>query len=113
MKIVFLTKSGHAPTKKFTERLLQENIRTTPGEEIIALAGIAYMDPRVLRAGIRKGKVDHVFVITPLAFPLAAYQLADIFGPALAEHGEALERAKKGQTAWDVAARFIREKKEN
>ena len=111
MKIVFLTKSGHAPTKNFTERLLRENVKAVPGEEITTLAGTAYMDPRVLRAGIRKGEVDHVFVITPLAFPPAAYQLADIFGPALAEYGKALERAKKGQTAWDVAARFIREKK--
>ena len=109
MKIVFLTKTGHAPTKNFAERLLRENIRAVPGEEIATLAGVAYMDPQVLRAGIKIGEVDHVFVITPLSFPPSAYNLADIDGPALDGYGKALEGARIGETAWDVAARFIRD----
>lgn len=54
MKIVFITKSGHAPTKKFAERLISENIKDTPGEEFTTYAGAIYMNPQVLRAGIEK-----------------------------------------------------------
>lgn len=110
MKIVFLTKSGQAPTKNFAERLVRENVRAVPGEDITTLAGAVYMDPRVLCAGIEKGEVDQVFVISLLPFPPSAYELAAISGPALTEYGRALEQAEKGKTTWDVAARFIRKR---
>lgn len=111
MKIVFITQSGHAPTKKFAERLISENVKVAPGEEFTTYAGAIYMNPQVLRAGIEKGEVDRVFVITSLPFPPTAYQLTVIAKPALADYGKALELAKKGESAWDVATRFIRENK--
>lgn len=111
MKIVFITQSGHAPTKKFAERLISENVKVAPGEEFTTYAGAIYMNPQVLRAGIEKGEVDRVFVITSLPFPPTAYQLTVIAKPALADYGKALELAKKGESAWDVATRFFRENK--
>ena len=110
MKIVFLTKSGQAPTKKFAERLIRENVQAAPGEEITTLAGVVYMDPQVLNAGIRKGEVDQVFVISLLPSSPSAYELASISGPALVEYGSALVQAEKGRTSWDIAAQFIWEK---
>lgn len=105
-KIVLLTKAGQSPTKTAAARLLQE-AGDCPEGQIELLSGLAYLQPAVLSAGIRKGEVDKVYFVDLLQFPPAAYDLAVIEGENIKSLGVKLAWAKKGETSWDIARRFI------
>ena len=102
MKIILLTRSGQSPTKKFTEKLLNENLGDFKGR-VQTMSGAAYNVPSVLSAGIDRGEVDSVFVINPSIFPPSAYELAVFKKPALGRYREALKKAGARQTSWDIA----------
>ena len=106
-KIVILTKTGQSPTKQSAEKLLQENLGDFEGQ-IEMRSGLAYLQPAVLSAGIRKGEVDAVYFIDCLLFPPTEYNLAVIEGENLEAYGAKLAWAKKGETSWQVADLFVR-----